>query len=57
MTWSGSLSWGAADGAPEAGPGQKIVNAATVATLEPTLRQPPEWAVWAPVTAPWTRWA
>ena len=48
VTWSGSLSWGAADGAPEAGPGQEIVNAATVATLEPTLRQPPEWAVWAP---------
>ena len=48
VTWSGSLSWGAQDGAPEAGPGQEIVDAATVATLEPTLRQPPEWAVWAP---------
>src|ERR671914_851923 len=48
VTWSGSVSWGAADGAPEAGPGQEIVNAATVATLEPTLRQPPEWAVCAP---------
>jgi glycine/D-amino acid oxidase-like deaminating enzyme len=48
VTWSGSLSWGAADGAPEAGPGQEIVDAATVARLEPTLRQPPEWAVWAP---------
>jgi len=48
VTWSGSLSWGVADGAPEAGPGQEIVDAATVATLEPTLRQPPEWAVWAP---------
>ena len=48
VTWSGSLSWGAAGGAPEAGPGQEIVDAATVATLEPTLRQPPEWAVWAP---------
>jgi glycine/D-amino acid oxidase-like deaminating enzyme len=48
VTWSGSLSWGAADSAPEAGPGQEIVDAATVATLEPTLRQPPEWAVWAP---------
>ena len=48
VTWSGSLSWGAEDGAPEAGPGQEIVDAATVATLEPTLRQPPEWAVWAP---------
>jgi glycine/D-amino acid oxidase-like deaminating enzyme len=31
-----------------AGPGQEIVDAATVVTLEPTLRQPPEWAVWAP---------
>jgi glycine/D-amino acid oxidase-like deaminating enzyme len=48
VTWSGSLSWGAADSAPEAGPGQEIVDAATVATLEPNLRQPPEWAVWAP---------
>ncbi len=47
VTWSGSLSWGA-DSPPEAGPGQEIVDAATVAELEPTLRQPPEWAVWAP---------
>jgi glycine/D-amino acid oxidase-like deaminating enzyme len=47
VTWSGSLSWGAADTAV-AGPGQEIVDAATVATLEPTLRQPPEWAIWAP---------
>ena len=48
MTWSGSLSWGAAGDAPEAGPGQEIVDAAMVARLEPTLREPPEWAVWAP---------
>ena len=48
VTWSGSLSWGTDDGAPEAGPGQQIVDAATAVTLEPTLRQPPEWAVWAP---------
>ena len=48
VTWSGSLTWGAEDSAPEAGPGQEIVDAATVVTLEPTLRQPPEWAVWAP---------
>lgn len=48
VTWSGSLSWGAADTVPEAGPGQEIVDAATVAKLEPTLTQPPEWAVWAP---------
>src|SRR5829696_6123273 len=48
VTWSGSLSWGGEDGAPEAGPGREIVDAATVVTLEPTLRQPPEWAVWAP---------
>jgi glycine/D-amino acid oxidase-like deaminating enzyme len=48
VTWSGSLSWGAAGITPEAGPGQEIVDAAAVAALEPTLRQPPEWAVWAP---------
>ncbi|WP_053206641.1 NAD(P)/FAD-dependent oxidoreductase [Jiangella muralis] len=48
VTWSGSLSWGTTDAAPEAGPGQEIVDAATVATLEPALRQPPEWAVWTP---------
>lgn len=48
VTWSGSLSWRADSSAPQAGPGQEIVDAATVATLEPTLRQPPEWAVWAP---------
>ena len=48
VTWSGSLSWGAEDSEPVAGPGQEIVDAATVTTLEPALRQPPEWAVWAP---------
>jgi len=48
VTWSGSLSWGGEDGAPEAGPGQEIVDAAAALALEPTLRQPPEWAVWAP---------
>jgi glycine/D-amino acid oxidase-like deaminating enzyme len=47
VTWSGSLCWGAADGAPEVGTGQEIVDAATVAALEPALRQPPEWALWA----------
>jgi glycine/D-amino acid oxidase-like deaminating enzyme len=48
VTWSGSLSWGAGNGAPEAGPGQEIVDAAAVLAIEPTLRQPPEWAIWAP---------
>lgn len=48
VTWSGSLSWSAGESRPEAGPGQEIVDAATVATLEPNLRQHPEWAVWAP---------
>ncbi|WP_327222729.1 NAD(P)/FAD-dependent oxidoreductase [Kibdelosporangium aridum] len=48
VIWSGSLSWRAAGGAPEAGPGQEIVDAATVMTLEPNLRHPPEWAIWAP---------
>ncbi len=48
VTWSGSLSWRAEGGAPEAGPGQEIVDAATVVTLEPNLQRPPEWAVWAP---------
>lgn len=47
VTWSGSLSWRSAESAPEAGPGQEIVDAATVARLEPNLRQPPDWAVWA----------
>lgn len=48
MTWSGSLSWGVEDGAPEVGPGQKIVDAATAAGLEPALRDPPSWAAWSP---------
>ncbi|WP_116951133.1 NAD(P)/FAD-dependent oxidoreductase [Jiangella endophytica] len=48
VTWSGSLSWGTTDDPPEAGPGQEIVDATRVATLEPALREPPEWAVWAP---------
>lgn len=48
VTWSGSLSWGTADSAPVGGPGEEIVDAATAARLEPTLRRPPEWAVWAP---------
>jgi glycine/D-amino acid oxidase-like deaminating enzyme len=47
VTWSGSLSWRAATGAPEAGPGQEIVDAATVAALEPNVSRPPDWAVWA----------
>jgi glycine/D-amino acid oxidase-like deaminating enzyme len=48
VTWSGSLSWDVRGVAPEAGPGQEIVDGAMVATLEPSLRQPPVWAVWAP---------
>lgn len=48
VNWLGSLSWGTEDTAAQAGPGQQIVDAATVATLEPNLRRPPEWAVWAP---------
>ncbi|MDQ0955585.1 glycine/D-amino acid oxidase-like deaminating enzyme [Streptomyces phaeochromogenes] len=48
VTWSGSLSWTREDCAPDAGPEQTIVDATTVATLEPNLRQPPKWAVWAP---------
>ncbi|MFI5615017.1 NAD(P)/FAD-dependent oxidoreductase [Amycolatopsis sp. NPDC051903] len=48
VVWSGSLSWRAECGEPEAGPGQEIVDAATVMALEPHLRQPPEWAIWAP---------
>ncbi|MEV0720231.1 FAD-binding oxidoreductase [Asanoa sp. NPDC050611] len=48
VRWSGSLIWRAEGDAPEAGPGQEIVDAGTVMTLEPNLRQPPEWAVWAP---------
>ncbi len=48
VTWSGSLSWGTTEQPPEVGPGQEIVDAATAATIEPALRQPPEWAIWAP---------
>jgi glycine/D-amino acid oxidase-like deaminating enzyme len=48
VTWSGALSWRAEAGAPEAGPGQEIVDAATVRRLEPNVRRPPEWAIWAP---------
>jgi glycine/D-amino acid oxidase-like deaminating enzyme len=48
VIWSGSLTWRAEGGAPQAGPGQEIVDAATVMRLEPNLRQPPEWALWAP---------
>lgn len=48
VTWSGSLSWNVDEAAPEAGPGQEIVDAATVAALEPTVAHPPTWAVWAP---------
>ena len=48
VTWSGSLSWGAHGDPPQAGPGQEVVDADTVTTLEPTLRDPPPWAVWAP---------
>ena len=48
VTWSGSLSWRAEDGAPEAEPGQEIVDAARLMTLEPNLRRPPAWAVWTP---------
>jgi len=48
VTWSGSLSWGTTDQPPVARPGLEIVDAAAAATLEPALRLPPEWAVWAP---------
>lgn len=48
VTWSGSLSWNREQPAPDAGPGQTIVDAGIVAELEPSVRKPPEWAVWAP---------
>lgn len=48
VTWSGSLSWNTERDAPEAGPGREIVDGATAATIEPNLRQPPDWALWAP---------
>lgn len=48
VTWSGSLSWDTTAEAPQAGPGQEIVDATAVSALEPALRHPPEWAVWAP---------
>ena len=46
VRWSGSLSWRTGESAPAAGPGQEIVDAATVAMLEPNVVQPPDWAVW-----------
>jgi len=48
VTWSGALSWGTTAGPPEPAPGEEIVDAATVATIEPALRRPPEWAVRTP---------
>ncbi|MFJ2903263.1 NAD(P)/FAD-dependent oxidoreductase [Streptomyces sp. NPDC087212] len=48
VTWSGSLSWTRSGSAPDAGPGETIVDAATVAALEPRLRRAPDWAVWTP---------
>ncbi len=48
VTWSGALSWRGEGGPPATGPGQEIVDAATVTALEPNVRQPPEWAIWAP---------
>lgn len=48
VSWSGSLSWGADDISSEAGPGQHIIDAEAIRVLEPHLRRPPEWAVWAP---------
>ncbi|GAB3758230.1 NAD(P)/FAD-dependent oxidoreductase [Microlunatus parietis] len=47
VTWSGSLSWRSSGSAPEAGPGEEIVGGDVAAKLEPNLRQPPDWAVWA----------
>lgn len=47
VTWSGSLSWRTGDAPPVAGMGQQLLDAETVAALEPRLRQPPEWALWA----------
>ncbi len=48
VTWSGSLSWRVGESAPEVGPGQELIDAAAAAALEPDLRRPPDWAVWAP---------
>ncbi len=48
ITWSGSLSWRAGESAPQLGPGQELVDAVTVAALEPAVRAAPEWAVWSP---------
>ncbi|MFC7622116.1 NAD(P)/FAD-dependent oxidoreductase [Microlunatus sp. GCM10028923] len=47
VTWAGSLSWRREGSAPEAGPGEEIIDGAAVAALEPNLRQAPDWAVWA----------
>lgn len=47
VTWSGSLTWRRGDGVPEAGPGQQLVDPATILRLEPRLRRAPMWALWA----------
>lgn len=51
VTWSGSLSWHTGERRPAAGPGQQVIDAEAVADLEPRLRRPPEWALWAPEDA------
>ncbi|GJG86773.1 hypothetical protein tb265_19540 [Gemmatimonadetes bacterium T265] len=63
VAWSGSLSWWGEDEPPRAagtdgadgaafgvalGPGQVVLDASAVAALEPNLREPPPWAVYAP---------
>lgn len=63
VAWSGSLSWGAdwptdpsggqggttgGTNSAALGPGPCLVDARTVAALEPHLRVPPPWAVYAP---------
>lgn len=55
VSWSGSLSWGedgpsgpSGEAGAALGPAQVLVDAQAVAALEPNLREPPPWAVYAP---------
>jgi len=57
VTWSGSLSWTREDSAPDAGPGQTIVDAATWRRSSPPFGSLQSGLSGRRVTALLTRWA